>query len=112
MTVDTSVIGTGSAATDLTAAEMRPIVEDALRSIGRGTRVLAVVSDRTRDDNTPELFPLVSQTLARAGAASLDVLIAQGTHVPMNDGDSGFVLNSCCTTARSCLASISLKRQR
>ena len=87
MTVDTSVIGTGSAATDLTAAEMRPIVEDALRSIGRGTRVLAVVSDRTRDDNTPELFPLVSQTLARAGAASLDVLIAQGTHVPMNDGD-------------------------
>ena len=87
MTVDTSVIGTGSAATDLTAAEMRPIVEDALRSIGRGSRVLAVVSDRTRDDNTPELFPLVSQTLARAGAASLDVLIAQGTHVAMNDGD-------------------------
>jgi nickel-dependent lactate racemase len=87
MTVDTSVIGTGSAATDLTAAEMRPIVEDALRSIGRGTRVLAVVSDRTRDDNTPELFPLVSQTLARAGAASLDVLIAQGTHVAMNEGD-------------------------
>jgi nickel-dependent lactate racemase len=87
MTVDTSLIGTGSAATDLTAAEMRPIVEDALRSIGRGSRVLAVVSDRTRDDNTPELFPLVSQTLARAGAASLDVLIAQGTHVAMNDGD-------------------------
>jgi nickel-dependent lactate racemase len=66
---------------------MRPIVDDALRSIGRGSRVLAVVSDRTRDDNTPELFPLVSQTLARAGAASLDVLIAQGTHVAMNDGD-------------------------
>jgi nickel-dependent lactate racemase len=66
---------------------MRPIVEEALRDIAPGSRVLAVVSDRTRDDNTPELFPLVSQTLAEARAARLDVLIAQGTHVAMNEPD-------------------------
>jgi nickel-dependent lactate racemase len=87
MKVDTSVIGTGSAAADLTPADMRPIVEEALCSIAPGSRVLAVVSDRTRDDNTPELFPLISQTLGAARAATLDVLIAQGTHVVMNESD-------------------------
>jgi lactate racemase len=87
MTVDTSVTGTGAATADLTVTEMRPIVDDALRAIAPGARVLAIVSDRTRDDNTPELFPLVSQALAGVGAASLDVLIAQGTHVPMNEKD-------------------------
>src|SRR3954471_20973877 len=87
MKVETSVIGTGAPTADLTVTDMRPIVDEALRGIAPGARVLAVVSDRTRDDNTPELFPLVSQVLARIGAASLDVLIAQGTHVPMNDKD-------------------------
>jgi len=87
MKVDTSVLGTGAASADLKVTDMRPIVEETLHSIQAGSRVLAVVSDRTRDDNTPELFPLVSQTLARIGAASLDVLIAQGTHVAMNDAD-------------------------
>jgi lactate racemase len=87
MRVDTSVIGTGGAQADLGIAEMRPIVDEALRVIAPGSRVLAVVSDRTRDDNTPELFPVVSQILAQTGAATLDVLIAQGTHVAMNDAD-------------------------
>jgi len=87
MTVDTSVLGTGAASADLNAGDMRPIVDEALHAIKPGSRVLAVVSDRTRDDNTPQLFPLVSQTLARIGAASLDVLIAQGTHVAMNESD-------------------------
>jgi len=87
MRVDTRVIGTGAAAADLKVTDMGPIVEDALRAIKPGSRVLAIVSDRTRDDNTPELFPLVSQRLALVGAASLDVLIAQGTHVAMSDAD-------------------------
>jgi len=87
MKVDTSVLGTGAASADLKISDMRPIVGEALHGIDAGSRVLAVVSDRTRDDNTPELFPLVSQALARIGAASLDVLIAQGTHVAMNDTD-------------------------
>jgi lactate racemase len=87
MNVETSVIGTGAPTADLTVTDMRPIVDESLRGIAPGARVLAVVSDRTRDDNTPELFPLVSQVLAGIGAASLDVLIAQGTHVPMTDKD-------------------------
>ena len=87
MKADTSVIGTGAASADLKATDMRPIVEEALHGVKAGSRVLAIVSDRTRDDNTPELFPLISQTLARIGAGSLDVLIAQGTHVAMNDAD-------------------------
>lgn len=85
MKVDTSVIGTGAANADLKVGDMRPIVEEALRHIAAGARVLAIVPDRTRDDNTPELFPLISQTLSGLRAASLDVLIAQGTHVAMTD---------------------------
>jgi lactate racemase len=87
MKVDTSVIGTGAANADLKVGDMRPIVEEALHDVAAGSRVLAVVPDRTRDDNTPELFPLISQTLSRLQAASLDVLIAQGTHVAMTDAE-------------------------
>ena len=87
MKVDTSVIGTGAANADLKVGDMRPIVEEALRDIAAGARVLAIVPDRTRDDNTPELFPLISQTLSGLRAASLDVLIAQGTHVAMTDAE-------------------------
>jgi nickel-dependent lactate racemase len=87
MMLEQNVIGRGAPTADLSAADMRPIVDEALKYIEPGSRVLAVVSDRTRDDNTPELFPLISQALARAGAARLDALIAQGTHVAMNDAD-------------------------
>src|SRR6476620_5901285 len=85
MKLDSTVLGTGAASADLRVNDMQPIVEEALHGLASGSRVLAIVSDRTRDDNTPELFPLVSQTLARIGASSLDVLIAQGTHVAMNE---------------------------
>lgn len=87
MMLEYNVRGHGAATEDLTAADMQPIVDDALESIAPGARVLAIVSDRTRDDNTPELFPLISQALARAHAAALDVLIAQGTHVAMSEAD-------------------------
>lgn len=87
MMLEYNVRGHGAATDDLTAADMQPIVDDALQSIAPGARVLAVVSDRTRDDNTPELFPLISQALARARATALDVLIAQGTHVAMSEAD-------------------------
>src|SRR4029450_12518739 len=50
-------------------------------------RGLAIVPARTRDDNPPALFPLISQTLSGLRAASLDVLIAQGTHVAMTDAE-------------------------
>src|SRR6185295_17166576 len=71
----------------LAPAELRQIVRDALRTILPGSRVLAVISDRTRDDNTDLLFPMISQELAAVGAASLDALVAQGTHPAMSDAD-------------------------
>jgi nickel-dependent lactate racemase len=80
-------IGVGSATSDLSIADMAGIVGPALAQVPRGARVLAVVSDRTRDDNTPSLFPVISQELAKLGAARLDALVAQGTHAAMGDAD-------------------------
>ena len=47
--------------------------------------MLAIIPDRTRDDNTPALFPLVSAILAEKHAARLDALVALGTHPAMSD---------------------------
>jgi nickel-dependent lactate racemase len=55
--------------------------------VAKGARVLAIVPDKTRDDNTPLLFPFAAQVLARRGAAKLDALIAQGTHSPMSNDE-------------------------
>ena len=67
--------------------ELRDIVQRALRPVARGARVLAVIPDRTRDDNTDLLFPMISSELASRGAGRLDALVAQGTHPPMSDAD-------------------------
>jgi nickel-dependent lactate racemase len=87
MIVKDTVFGRGAASADLSVEDMRLIVEETLASVPAGARVLAVISDRTRDDNTPELFPLVSRVLAARGAVQLDALVAQGTHVAMSDAD-------------------------
>jgi nickel-dependent lactate racemase len=87
MIANDTVIGRGGANADLTVEDMRSIVEEALESVPAGSRVLAVISDRTRDDNTPELFPLISRALAARGAVQFDALVAQGTHVVMYDAD-------------------------
>jgi nickel-dependent lactate racemase len=47
--------------------------------------VLAIISDKTRDDNTDFLFPVAAEFLARRGVASFDALVAQGTHPPMTE---------------------------
>ena len=77
------VHGHGAPDASLTADELTAIVTGALADVPAGARVLAIVADKTRDDNTPSLFPIVSRVLAERGAAVLDVLIAQGTHPPM-----------------------------
>ena len=71
----------------LDAAELRAIARDALRVVPAGARVLAVIPDRTRDDNTDVLFPIVSQELAGRRVARFDALVAQGTHPPMSDAE-------------------------
>ena len=82
--------GAGLAApvrTVLSAADLREIARDALGSVPAGARVLAVIPDKTRDDNTDRLFPIVAQELAGRRAARVDALVAQGTHPPMTDAE-------------------------
>ena len=83
--VDGPVVGRGSATTPLSDSDLRKIVEQALENVASGARVLAIVPDKTRDDNTHILFPMASQVLAVRKVAKLDVLVAQGTHAPMSD---------------------------
>ena len=60
------------------------IIEEALDVIQPSERVLAIIPDKTRDDNTYELFPIATEFLKKRGVASFDALVAQGTHPPMS----------------------------
>lgn len=60
------------------------IIQQALDVIQPGERVLAVIPDKTRDDNTHQLFPVANEFLNKRGVASFDALVAQGTHPPMS----------------------------
>lgn len=77
------VIGEGSPDADLLAERLRLIVEKSLAEIPVGSKVLAIVPDKTRDDNTDILFPFAAEFLAERKIKKLDVLVAQGTHAPM-----------------------------
>lgn len=81
------VTGTGTPEADLTAGDFRKILGEALSNISSGSKVLAIISDKTRDDNTPELFPIAAEILAEKHISKLDALVAQGTHSPMNDAE-------------------------
>ena len=61
------------------------IIHDALDVIKPGERVLAIIPDKTRDDNTHLLFPIADKFLTNRGVAHFDALVAQGTHPPMTD---------------------------
>jgi nickel-dependent lactate racemase len=68
----------------LGAEDLRRIVRDALGGVPPRARVLAVIPDRTRDDNTDLLFPMIANALSARGAGRFDALVAQGTHPPMS----------------------------
>jgi len=69
----------------LNLSSLTAIVQRALDVIQPGERVLAIIPDKTRDDNTDILFPVANQFLTTRGVASFDVLVAQGTHPPMSE---------------------------
>ena len=52
-----NTIGQGAPELDLAPDELRAIVAQGLASIAPGARVLAILPDKTRDDNTDILFP-------------------------------------------------------
>ena len=64
--------------------DLTSIIREALDLIQPGERVLAIIPDKTRDDNTHELFPIANEFLTKRGVASFDALVAQGTHPPMS----------------------------
>src|SRR5918912_784272 len=82
-----AVVGRGAPELDLSPAELRAIVEQALLSIAPGARVLAIIPDKTRDDNTDLLFPFAAQALAARRVEQFDALVAQGTHMPMTEAE-------------------------
>jgi nickel-dependent lactate racemase len=80
-----SLVGEGSPQSDLSPSDLRAILAEALSSISPGSEVLAIVADKTRDDNTGVLFPLAAEVLQERKIRQYDALIAQGTHSPMSD---------------------------
>ena len=78
-------IGNGAPEDDLSPGELRAILDQALSHVAPGARVLTIIPDKTRDDNTGLLFPIAAEILAMRNIAQLDALVAQGTHVPMTD---------------------------
>ena len=91
------VVGQGSATKPLSDSDLRKIVEQALENVPSGARVLAIVPDKTRDDNTHILFPMASQVLAARKVAKLDALVAQGTHAPMTDAQKRAKIGASAT---------------
>jgi lactate racemase len=79
--------GKGAPELDLSPAELREIVEQALLTIAPGARVLAIIPDKTRDDNTDVLFPFAAEILAARKVEQFDALVAQGTHMPMTEAE-------------------------
>ena len=77
-------MGEGSANAVLSPATLTSIVAEALKDVQQGERVLAIIPDKTRDDNTDFLFPVVANILKERGVGSFDGLVAQGTHPPMS----------------------------
>ncbi len=69
----------------LDLSTLTEIVHEALDVIKPGERVLAIIPDKTRDDNTHQLFPAANEFLTKRGVASFDALVAQGTHPPMSE---------------------------
>lgn len=84
---DVNLTGKGSPESDLTASDFRSIIFEALSKIAADSRVLAIISDKTRDDNTDALFPIAAEILAEKKIAKLDALVAQGTHSPMTESE-------------------------
>jgi lactate racemase len=82
-----ATFGKGSPDLDLSPNELRDILEQGLLSIAPGARVLAIIPDKTRDDNTDILFPFAAEILAARKVEQFDALVAQGTHMPMTEAE-------------------------
>jgi len=80
-----SIVVGESSAGGLDLSALTAIVCQALDVVQPGERVLAIIPDKTRDDNTHLLFPIANEFLTQRGVTSFDLLVAQGTHPPMSE---------------------------
>lgn len=87
VSVPGTLVGQGHPDSDLSPPDLRKILVEALSTLAAGSSVLAIVADKTRDDNTDVLFPLAAQILQDRKIRKFDALIAQGTHAPMSERD-------------------------
>jgi nickel-dependent lactate racemase len=78
------VIGESSA-DGLDQSTLTAVIQESLDVVESGERVLAIIPDKTRDDNTHQLFPVANEFLTKRGVASFDALVAQGTHPAMSE---------------------------
>jgi nickel-dependent lactate racemase len=81
------LIGKGSPNSALTESDIRDIAESALSSVTSSRKVLAIIPDTSRDDNTHILFPIVHEILRSKGVTTFNALVAQGTHPPISDAE-------------------------
>jgi len=98
--VEASLVGTGQAEADLSLPELREVLLEALSTIEPGSRVLAIVADKTRDDNTNILFPLAADLLSQRRIAAFDGLVAQGTHSAMSDAEKSHKIGASTNSIR------------
>lgn len=100
------VIGNGAADGDLSPAELRDILSQILLQVAPGARVLAIIPDKTRDDNTDVLFPFAAEILAERRVAQFDALVAQGTHGAMSENEKRAKIGWTHATAITSLGTI------
>lgn len=86
---EANLFGEGSRDANLGRVAMREIISRALEAVPEGSRVVAIVPDKTRDDTTHILLPMAIDELTGRELGSFEVLIAQGTHAPMTDVEKG-----------------------
>src|SRR6476469_4045548 len=80
-----SVIGTGVVEGFLSPEQFSTIARDGLGRLPvDGRRVLVIIPDGTRTMPMPLMFETIERELGPR-AATLDYLVALGTHAPMND---------------------------
>ncbi len=100
------VIGNGAADADLSPREMRDILAESFLQIAPDARVLAIIPDKTRDDNTDVLFPFAADILSERRVAQFDALVAQGTHGPMIEAEKRTKVGWSSATAVPSLGTI------
>jgi nickel-dependent lactate racemase len=81
------VIGEGSRHSNLGRPALRDIVARSLDAIPEGSRIIAIIPDKTRDDITSVLLPMAIDELASKRLSRFEVLVAQGTHAAMTDAE-------------------------